>query len=72
IKLAKARQIEVIERVIMPDELSTFDECFITGSAAEITPVAEIGEHRFTPGYTSEALVNDYADLVYRRIAMPA
>ena len=42
------------------------------GSAAEITPVAEIGEHTFSPGYTSEALVNDYADLVYRRIAMPA
>ncbi len=72
IKLAKARQIEVIERVIMPDELGTFDECFITGSAAEITPVAEIGEFRYTPGQTSEALVNDYADLVYRRIAMPA
>ena len=71
IKLAKARQIEVIERAIMPDELSTFDECFITGSAAEITPVAEIGEHRYTPGHTSEALVNDYADLVYRRIEMP-
>ncbi len=72
IKLAKARQIEVIERAIMPDELATFDECFITGSAAEITPVAEIGEFRYTPGHTSEALVNDYADLVYRRIPMPA
>ena len=71
IKLAKARQIEVVERVIMPDELSTFDECFITGSAAEITPVAEIGEHTFTPGNMSEALVNDYADLVYRRIELP-
>lgn len=56
----------------MPDELATFDECFITGSAAEITPVAEIGEFKYTPGQTSEALVNDYADLVYRRIAMPA
>ena len=56
----------------MPDELGTFDECFITGSAAEITPVSEIGEFNYTPGATSEALVNDYADLVYRRIAMPA
>ncbi|MEM1152080.1 MAG: branched-chain amino acid aminotransferase [Pseudomonadota bacterium] len=72
IKLAKARQIEVIERAIMPDELSTFDECFITGSAAEITPVAEIGAFTYTPGAASEALVNDYADLVYRRIPMPA
>ena len=67
IRLAKARQIEVIERVIMPEELSTFDECFITGSAAEITPVAEIGAHIYKPGQVSEALVQDYTDLVYRR-----
>ncbi|MDG1825930.1 MAG: branched-chain amino acid aminotransferase [Henriciella sp.] len=71
-KLAEARQIEVIERTIMPDELSTFSECFITGSAAEITPVAEIGEFNYKPGEMSEALVNDYNDLVYRRIKMPA
>ncbi|GAB5459490.1 MAG: branched-chain amino acid aminotransferase [Henriciella sp.] len=72
IKLAKTRQIEVIERAIMPDELATFSECFITGSAAEITPVSEIGEFTYKPGAVSEALVQDYADLVYRRIAMPA
>lgn len=72
IKLAEARQLEVIERTILPDELGTFDECFITGSAAEITPVAEIGEFSFKPGTISEALVTDYNDLVYRRIAMPA
>jgi branched-chain amino acid aminotransferase len=71
-KLAEARQIEVIERTIMPDELGTFSECFITGSAAEITPVAEIGEFTYKPGAMSEALVNDYNDLVYRRIPMPA
>ncbi|MEO0549418.1 MAG: branched-chain amino acid aminotransferase [Pseudomonadota bacterium] len=71
IRLAKARQIEVIERAIMPDELSTFDECFITGSAAEITPVAEIGEFNYKPGAVSEALVQDYSDLVYRKLAMP-
>ncbi|HBH89953.1 MAG TPA: branched-chain amino acid aminotransferase, partial [Hyphomonadaceae bacterium] len=49
IGLAKERQIEVIERAIMPDELSTFSECFITGSAAEVTPVSEIGEHIYKP-----------------------
>ena len=64
IKLAKERQIEVIERAIMPDELATFSECFITGSAAEITPVAEIGAHTYKPGQISEALVNDYSALV--------
>ncbi|MEM9055805.1 MAG: branched-chain amino acid aminotransferase [Pseudomonadota bacterium] len=72
IKLAEARQIEVIERTILPDELGTFSECFITGSAAEITPVAEIGEFKYTPGHISEALVTDYADLVNRRISIPA
>jgi len=64
IKLARERQIEVIERAIMPDELPTFSECFITGSAAEITPVAEIGAHTYKPGQISEALVNDYSALV--------
>ena len=64
IKLAKERQIEVIERAIMPDELATFSECFITGSAAEITPVSEIGAHTYKPGQISEGLVNDYTALV--------
>lgn len=64
IKLAEQRQIEVLERAIMPDELSTFSECFITGSAAEITPVREIGEYNFKPGQISEALVTDYTKLV--------
>ena len=70
IRLAKERGIEVIERAIFPDELSTFSECFITGSAAEITPVAEIGEHTFKPGQISEALVNDYTALVNGRLEL--
>jgi|TARA_R110002020_G_scaffold474460_1_gene705896 branched-chain amino acid aminotransferase len=65
IKLAEARQIEVIERAIMPDELATFSECFITGSAAEITPVAEIGSHIYKPAEISHALVDDYTRLVH-------
>jgi branched-chain amino acid aminotransferase len=64
IGLAKARGIEVIERVIMPEELATFSECFITGTAAEITPVSEIGEHTYKPGKITEALLNDYMALV--------
>ena len=72
IKLAKARQIEVVERAIMPDELSTFSECFITGSAAEITPVAEIGEHNFQPGQISQSLVEDYSALTHGKIPMPS
>jgi branched-chain amino acid aminotransferase len=64
IGLAKARGLEVIERVIMPDELSTFSECFLTGTAAEVTPVAEIGGTLYKPGKISEQLVHDYMDHV--------
>lgn len=60
IDLAKKRGIEVIERRIMPDELSTFTECFITGSAAEVTPVREIGSFNFQPGRVCETLLTDY------------
>ncbi len=72
IGLAKARQIEVVERAIFPDELSTFSECFITGTAAEITPVAEIGEHTFKPGQITGALVEDYERLVNGKLLTPA
>jgi len=64
IDLAKARGIEVIDRAIMPEELGSFSECFITGTAAEVTPVSEIGEHRYKPGKITETLLNDYMDLV--------
>ena len=64
IDLAKARGIAVVERVIMPEELGTFSECFITGTAAEVTPVSEIGEHKFKPGSITETLLNDYMELV--------
>ena len=48
IRLAKDRQIEVVERAIMPEEMAEFEECFITGSAAEVTPVSEIGDRKST------------------------
>jgi len=64
IAIAKAHQIPVIERHILPDELSQFSECFITGSAAEVTPVSEIGPYRFKPGKLTETLMNAYADEV--------
>jgi branched-chain amino acid aminotransferase len=60
IALAKKRGLEVIERRIMPEELATFNECFITGSAAEVTPVSEIGPYKFTPGNISRTLMEDY------------
>src|SRR5215471_8078529 len=60
IALAKRRGIEVIERRIMPDELTQFSECFITGSAAEVTAVSEIADWRFTPGAITQQLMADY------------
>lgn len=64
IDLAKARGIEVIERVIRPEELGSFSECFVTGTAAEVTPVSEIGDVRYTPGRICETLMHDYMALV--------
>ena len=60
IDLAKDRQLQVIERAIMPEEMADFEECFLTGTAAEVTPVSEIGEYTFTPGQISLDLMNDY------------
>src|SRR5246127_353979 len=60
IELARRRGIEVIERRIWPEELSDFTECFITGSAAEVTPVSEIAQWSFTPAKISEQLMADY------------
>ena len=59
-KLARNRQMTVIERAIMPEEMARATECFLTGTAAEVTPVAEIGPYRFTPGDITKTLVEDY------------
>jgi branched-chain amino acid aminotransferase len=66
IALARARQIPVTERHIELQELEGFSECFITGTAAEVTPVAEIGPYKFAPGAITETLMNDYANEVRR------
>ena len=60
IELAKKRGYEVVERTIMPEELGSFSEVFLTGTAAEVTPVSEIAEHRYKPGEITETLLNDY------------
>jgi len=60
IGLARKRGMEVIERRIMPDELTSFSECFITGSAAEVTAVAEIAHWNFNPGGLTRTLMDDY------------
>ncbi|MEO0544052.1 MAG: branched-chain amino acid aminotransferase [Pseudomonadota bacterium] len=69
IDLAKARGLEVIERRIQPEEMAEFEQCFLTGTAAEVTPVSEIGEYRFEVGDVTKLLMNDYEALVLQEPA---
>jgi branched-chain amino acid aminotransferase len=70
IELARRRGLEVVERTILPEELDGFEQCFLTGTAAEVTPVSEIGPHRFQVGEITTTLMNDYsAEVQPRRVA---
>jgi len=60
IDLARSRDIEVIERVIMPQELANATQVFLTGTAAEVTPVGKIDEHTYTVGDLTKTLMADY------------
>jgi len=60
IEIAKNRGIKVIERKILPEEMTDFSECFLTGTAVEVTPVSEIAEYKFTPGEITKNLMEDY------------
>ena len=62
--LARERGYEIVERAIMPDELARTQEVFITGTAVEVTPVAEIDGFTFTPGEITRDLMTAYDDLV--------
>ncbi|HQT60489.1 MAG TPA: branched-chain amino acid aminotransferase [Acidiphilium sp.] len=63
--LARARQIPVHERHILPEEMAKASEVFLAGTAAEVTPVRQIGELTFTPGPITETLIADYTALVH-------
>ena len=67
IELARRRGIETVERVIMPADLANPDEVFLTGTAAEVTPVGEIDGNHYTVGPVTKALLDDYENLVRRR-----
>ena len=66
--LARKRGMEVVERTIWPEELESFEQMFITGSAAEVTFVREVGPWNFEVGEMSRQLAKDYDDLVNGRI----
>lgn len=54
------RQIRVHERHIMPDELEGFEQCWLTGTAAEVTPVGQIGDYQFEVGALTRDIATDY------------
>ncbi|HER26605.1 MAG TPA: branched-chain amino acid aminotransferase [Rhodospirillales bacterium] len=60
IGLARARGLEVVERAIMPEEFTDATEVFLTGTAAEVTPVSEIDDYRFSPGEVCQMMMEDY------------
>ncbi len=62
--LARDRGYEIVERAIMPEELTGFEQCFLTGTAAEVTPVSEIGPYTFTVGDITRILMEDYSAVV--------
>ena len=68
--LAERRQYKVVERAIMPDELPKASEVFLVGTAAEVTPVRQIGPHHFTPGKVTQTLLADFEALVRKTSAL--
>jgi branched-chain amino acid aminotransferase len=64
IAMLKARGVEVVERHIRPDEMAEFQQCWLTGTAAEVTPVGQIGEYRFQVGDLTRSIAEEYEKLV--------
>jgi branched-chain amino acid aminotransferase len=69
IELAREHGMKLTERHIKPEELKDFTEVFLTGSAAEVTPVGQIGDLHFTPGAITQKLMQAYHDLVTQAAA---
>lgn len=67
IDLAKKNNIEIQERVILPDELNDFDEIFITGTAVEVTPIRKIDKKEYQVGQITQKLMKDYDALVLKK-----
>ena len=64
IGMLKDMQIKVHERHILPEELATFEQCWLTGTAAEVTPVGQIGDHMFQVGDLTRRVATEYERLV--------
>ncbi len=64
IAMVRDMGIEVIERHITPDELGSFQQCWLTGTAAEVTPVGQIGDYHFKVGELTRKVAKSYEELV--------
>ena len=64
IEMVRNKGVEVVERHIMPEELESFEQCWLTGTAAEVTPVGEIGPYSFEVGALTRDVATDYERLV--------
>jgi len=64
ISMLEDKQIKVHERHIMPEELESFEQCWLTGTAAEVTPVGQIGTYNFEVGALAKDMVESYEKLV--------
>ena len=69
IKLAKSKGVKVVERKIKPEEMSEFEGCFLTGTAAEVTPVSEISNYKFKVCELIKDLNDSYQNLVRKKTA---
>ena len=69
IDIAKSKGIKIIERKIMPEEMTNFVGCFLTGTAAEVTPVSQIDKYRFTVCNLIKDLSENYQALVRKKTA---
>jgi branched-chain amino acid aminotransferase len=67
IELAKSKNIKIVERKIKPEELSSFTGCFLTGTAAEVTPVSQIDKYKFTVCNVIKDLSESYQRLVRKK-----
>ncbi len=71
IELLEERGITVIERHIEPAEMEGFEQCWLTGTAAEVTPVGQIGDYTFEVGALTRDISSAYENLV-RGVFQPA
>ena len=63
-EMLREKGITVHERHIMPDELEGFEQCWLTGTAAEVTPVGQIGDYNFEVGALTRDIAQSYETLV--------